>query len=175
MNQFWVFFLILFNLVFFFLWQVFITLFWLFFYSFFILFIIISSFFFWVFFFCFLQDFLPIKPVIIHFYILAWQVIKKMVFLLIHNSILISILVSHFSFLISHFSFTILLYHMSRNYIIFSNLHFYRLICQLIKKSFSVNSTVISTGVLFGLKFIFTMLLYHISLNYLIFLNHHFY
>ena len=59
--------LVLFNLVFFFLWQVFITLSWLFFYSFFVLFIILSSFFFRMFFFCFLQDFLPIKPAIIHF------------------------------------------------------------------------------------------------------------
>ena len=45
----------------------------LFFYSSFVLFIILCSFFFRIILFCFLQDFLPIKPVIVHFYILVWQ------------------------------------------------------------------------------------------------------
>ena len=74
---------------FFFLWQAFIMLFWRFFYTFFVLFIILSSFFFWVLFFCFLQDFLSNKPVIIHYYISTWQLIKKIFFLLIHNFIFI--------------------------------------------------------------------------------------
>ena len=119
MNQFWVFFLILFNLVFFFLWQVFITLFWLFFYNFFILFIIFSSFFFWVFLFCFLQDFLSTKPVIIHFYILIWQLIKKKIFLLTHNFILIFHVHNHshsHSHFRSHFLFIILFCHILLNY-----------------------------------------------------------
>ena len=96
------FFLILFNLVFFFLWQAFITLSWLFFYSFFVLFIIFSRYFFRIFFFCFVQDFLSIKPFLFHYYILIWQLIKKIIFLLIHNSIVISHFHFSFSFLISH-------------------------------------------------------------------------
>ena len=104
-NQFLIFLLlILFNLIFFFLGPVFITLSWLFFYSFFVLCIILSTFFFRIIFFCFLQDFLSIKPVIIQYYTLIWQLIKKIFILLIHNFILIS-----------HFSFTI----------IFLNFYFY--------------------------------------------------
>ena len=116
----WYFFsLILFNLVFFFLWQVFITLSWLFFYSFFVLFIILSSFFFRIFFSCFLQDFLPIKPGIIHFYILTRQLIRKIFFCQF-----ITLISFFISILISHFSFTILLYHILLNYLIFLNFHF---------------------------------------------------
>ena len=96
-----IFFLILFNFVFFFLWQVFMMLFCLFFYSFFGLFIILNSFFFRIIFFCFSQDFLPIKPVIIQFCMLVWQINKKFFFLLIHNCIFIS----HFSFLFLNFYF----------------------------------------------------------------------
>ena len=68
-----IFFLIQLIFIFLFLWQVFIMLSWLLFYSFFLWFIILSSFFFRIIFFCFPQDFLPIKPVIVHFYILVWQ------------------------------------------------------------------------------------------------------
>ena len=63
----YIFFWILFNLVFFFLWLVFIMLSWLLFYSFFVLLIILSSFSFRLVFLCYLQDFLPIKPVVIPF------------------------------------------------------------------------------------------------------------
>ena len=122
--------LILFNFAFFFLWQVFITLFCLFFYSFFVLFIILSSFFFWVLFFCFLQD-LSIKPVIIHYYALFWQLIKKIFVLLIHNFILIFHFYNHplsHSHFHSHFLFIILVYHILLNYLIF---HYYVLIWQL--------------------------------------------
>ena len=75
-----IFFFGIFNLVFFFFWQVFKTISWLFFYSYFVLCIILSSFFFRIFFFSFLQELLPIKPVIIHFYMLIWRLIKKMFF-----------------------------------------------------------------------------------------------
>ena len=73
-------FLIVFNFIFLLLWQVLISLSCLFLYSFLVWFILLSNFFFRIISFCFLQDFLTIKSVIIHFYVLTQQLIKKIYF-----------------------------------------------------------------------------------------------
>ena len=72
-------------LSFFFFRLVFVSIFLLLFYCFFVFKIIFSSFFFRKSFFYFLQDFLSVKLVITHFYVLICWVNKKNLFQLIHN------------------------------------------------------------------------------------------